>query len=160
MRNQRKTTSSTRIAARVLSAALCGVASLAATGAGATLPSLTDQGAPPIAPVAADVGQSLQLVASGYGYRDGVYAGPSVSAYYGNVRVEVEIQGGRIVDVRVLEYPTNSKTSRLINRRALPDLKREVIEAQSASVDIISSATLTSEAFLRSADEALRMAGG
>ena len=37
-------------------------------------------------------------------------------------------------------------------------LRDEVVSAQSANVDIISGATLTSEAFIRSLDAALRQA--
>lgn len=93
-------------------------------------------------------------------YRDGVYTGPSVSAYYGYVRIQVQVRGGRVVGVRVLDYPSDRSTSRYINSRALPWLEREVIRAQSASIHAVSGATLSSHAFIRSAAAALRQAGG
>lgn len=93
-------------------------------------------------------------------YRDGVYTGPSVSAYYGYVRIQVQVRGGRVVGVRVLDYPSDRPNSRYINSRALPWLEQEVIRAQSARVHMVSGATLSSRAFIRSTAAALRQAGG
>jgi uncharacterized protein with FMN-binding domain len=84
------------------------------------------------------------------GLTDGTYSGPTVDAYYGLVQVQAIIQGGRVVDVKVLRYPSDRRTSVSINLHALPLLRDEVIQAQNANVDIISGATLTSEAFIRS----------
>jgi len=97
-------------------------------------------------------------VASANGFRDGKYPGPSVNAYYGLVRVEAEIQGGRITSVSVLRYPSDRSTSRYINSRALPVLESEVVSAQSARVDIVTGATLTSTAYIRSLQSALSQA--
>jgi len=97
-------------------------------------------------------------VASTNGFRDGKYPGPSVNAYYGLVRVEAEIQGGRITSVSVLRYPSDRSTSRYINSRALPVLESEVVSAQSARVDIVTGATLTSTAYIRSLQSALSQA--
>jgi uncharacterized protein with FMN-binding domain len=91
-------------------------------------------------------------------YADGSYIGPAVDAYYGFVRIKVIVRGGRLVSVEVLEYPSDRRTSIFINRQALPMLRDEVVRAQSANVDIISGATLTSEAFIQSLDIALRRA--
>ena len=52
-------------------------------------------------------------------------------------------------------YPADRRASQRINGRALPMLESEVISAQSARVNIISGATLTSEAYLRSLNAAL-----
>jgi uncharacterized protein with FMN-binding domain len=72
----------------------------------------------------------------------------------------VEIASQKIVGVTVLDYPRDRRTSRYINSQALPLLKREVIAADSAKVDAVSGATLTSEAYLRSLTSALSQAGG
>jgi uncharacterized protein with FMN-binding domain len=98
--------------------------------------------------------------ASAAPYRDGPSTGPSADAYYGVVQVQAVIRHGRIVAVDVLQHPFHSATSRSINRRALPRLEQEVISAQSARVHAVSGATLTSHAFVRSMDEALRRASG
>jgi uncharacterized protein with FMN-binding domain len=101
---------------------------------------------------------SMQVAASGR-YADGSYTGPVVDAYYGYVQIQAIVQGGRLIEIKVLRYPNDRRTSIYINRQALPMLRNEVVSAQSASVDIISGATLTSEAFIRSIGGALRQAG-
>jgi uncharacterized protein with FMN-binding domain len=91
-------------------------------------------------------------------YTDGAYVGPITDAYYGLMQIEAIIQGGQLVGIKVLKYPSDRRTSVYINRQALPMLRDEVVSAQSARVDIISGATLSSEAFIRSLDGALRKA--
>jgi uncharacterized protein with FMN-binding domain len=92
-------------------------------------------------------------------YRDGTYNGPAVDAYYGLVRVQAIVQGGKLAAIKILDYPSDRRTSVYINSQALPMLRDEVIYAQTANVDIISGATLTSEAFIRSLGAALAKAG-
>lgn len=87
--------------------------------------------------------------------KDGVYTGSEVDAYYGLVKVQTTIRGGKIADVQFLEYPSDRRTSVRINSIAVPDLQQESIQAQTANVDIISGATLTSEAFRISLQTAL-----
>jgi len=89
---------------------------------------------------------------------DGTYAGPVTDAYYGPMQVQVSIQGGRLSALKVLKYPSDRRTSVRINREALPMLRDEAISAQSANVDIISGATLSSRAFIQSLDGALTKA--
>lgn len=91
-------------------------------------------------------------------YKDGEYTGDSVDAYYGNVQVKVVVSNGRISDVQFLNYPQDRNTSREINSQAMPLLKQEVIQTQSSSVDIVSGATATSQAFIQSLQSALSKA--
>lgn len=93
-------------------------------------------------------------------YRDGNFTGPAINTYYGPVQVRANIRDGHLSSVDVPVYPADRRASQRINNSALPLLEREVISAQSARVNIISGATLTSEAYLRSLDGALRNAGG
>lgn len=93
------------------------------------------------------------------GYRDGIYTGSSENAYYGRVQVRVTVANHQVASVKVLSYPNDRRTSRYINSQALPLLQREVIAADSASVDTVSGATLTSEAYIRSLGNALQQAG-
>ena len=99
-------------------------------------------------------GQNSNTALSGH-IKDGVYTGSEVDAYYGLVKVQTTIQGGKIADVQFLEYPRDRRTSVRINSIAVPDLQQESIQAQTANVDIISGATLTSEAFRISLQTAL-----
>lgn len=91
-------------------------------------------------------------------YKDGEYTGGSADAYYGLVQVKAIIQNSKIVDVKFLDYPNHRRTSQYINSIAMPDLTYEAIQAQNANVNIISGATLTSEAFIQSLQSALNAA--
>jgi uncharacterized protein with FMN-binding domain len=95
---------------------------------------------------------------AGHGLADGTYTGPVTDAYYGLIQIQASIQGGRLTTLKVLKYPNDRRTSININRQALPMLRDEAISAQSANVDIISGATLTSKAFIQSLGSALRKA--
>lgn len=92
------------------------------------------------------------------GYTDGVYTGPAADAYYGIIQIQAIVQGGQLSALKVLKYPSDRRTSISINRQALPMLRDEAIRAQSANVDIISGATLTSRAFIQSLRGALKKA--
>lgn len=94
-------------------------------------------------------------VASNARYADGTYTGPIVDAYYGLVQIQAIVQDGRLDRIEIVRYPSDRMTSVFINRRALPRLRNEAIRAQGANVNIVSGATLTSEAFIRSLDGAL-----
>ena len=91
-------------------------------------------------------------------YRDGTYVGSTVDAYYGYVQVEAVVQNGSISDVQFLKYPQDRRTSRFINSQAVPWLRSEALQVQSANVNIISGATLTSEGFIMSLRSALDQA--
>jgi uncharacterized protein with FMN-binding domain len=102
--------------------------------------------------------QSNPVAASTGLYKDGTYKGPEIDAYYGLVQVQATIQSGKIANVQFLEFPSDRRTSVEINNIAVPYLQQEALQAQSASVDIISGATLTSEAFMMSLQNALNSA--
>jgi uncharacterized protein with FMN-binding domain len=91
------------------------------------------------------------------GYADGTYTGDQANALYGAVQVQVVIQGGKIADVQVLSHPTG-RHSDDINARAVPILTQEAISSQSANVQVVSGATLTSDAFMQSLQSALAQA--
>lgn len=91
-------------------------------------------------------------------YRNGTYTGPVTDAYYGNVQVRVTVKNGKIADVQFLQYPNDRETSIYINSQAMPYLKQEAIQAQSANINIVSGATATSEAFIQSLRGALSQA--
>jgi len=91
-------------------------------------------------------------------YKDGGYTGSTEDAYYGNVQVAVTVAGGKITKVSFLQYPHTHSTSVVLNQFALPDLRQEAIKAQSSDVQIISGATFTSQAFIKSLSTALDQA--
>jgi uncharacterized protein with FMN-binding domain len=91
-------------------------------------------------------------------YKDGKYTGSVADAYYGNIQVQVVISGGKISDVIFLQYPNDRGTSIEINSQAMPLLKQEAIQAQSANVSGVSGATDSSNAFIQSLGSALQQA--
>ena len=92
-------------------------------------------------------------------FHDGEYTGGVFDAYYGDVQVKVVVESGCVASIDVVQYPNDRRTSRRINDQALPMLQSEVIRAQSGKVDIITGATLTSRAYIRSLKDALSQAG-
>ncbi len=91
-------------------------------------------------------------------YKDGAYTGPSVNAYWGQVQVRAVVQNGQIAKVDILDYPADRRTSQRINSYAIPYLQQETIQAQSARVNAVSGATLTSQAYMQSLQSALNSA--
>jgi len=94
------------------------------------------------------------------GYADGTYAGGDENAYYGRVQVQVTVANHQVASVKVLDYPQDRRTSRYINSQALPMLPAGSDRAQSANIDTVSGATLTSEAYIKSLGSALAQAAG
>lgn len=91
-------------------------------------------------------------------YKNGTYTGKSADAYYGNIQVRATVSGGNLSDVQFLDYPQDRRHSLEISQQAMPLLKSEAISAQSSQVDIISGATMTSQAFIESLGSALSQA--
>ena len=91
-------------------------------------------------------------------YVDGTYTGSVADAYYGYVQVQAVIQGGKLTDVIFLQHPSDRRTSQYINDQAMPYLKTEAIQAQSANVSGVSGASDTSMAFIQSLKDALAKA--
>jgi len=89
---------------------------------------------------------------------DGVYTGTATPTRYGTVQVQVTVQGGRISDVAVPQYPQGGGRTQAINSRAIPQLVDETTSAQSASIDMVSGATYTSDGYLASLQSALDQA--
>ena len=84
-----------------------------------------------------------------------VVNGSVVRTRWGPVQVQVSVAGGRITDVRALTYPSGNGHDTAINAYALPQLRQEVLTAQSAQVDAISGATVTSDGYRESLQAAL-----
>lgn len=92
------------------------------------------------------------------GYKDGAYTGSVDDAVWGYVQVKVVIQNGKIASVQFVQYPNERNRSIEINNYADPILCQEAVQSQSASVDIVTGATDTSEAFIQSLTDALALA--
>jgi uncharacterized protein with FMN-binding domain len=85
--------------------------------------------------------------------------GSVASTRWGPVQVSISVTDGKITAVDVLEYPTANGKDQQINAYALPVLKQETLSAQSADIDMVSGATVTSEGYVQSLQSALDQAG-
>ena len=74
---------------------------------------------------------------------------------WGPVQVQVTISGGRITDVIALRVPSGNFRDQEINSYAVPRLREEVLSAQSAQIDTVSGATVTSDGYVGSLQAAL-----
>ncbi|WP_106215313.1 FMN-binding protein [Kineococcus rhizosphaerae] len=86
--------------------------------------------------------------------------GSSVDTRWGPVQVAVTITDGRITNVDVVQYPDGNGRDQEINARALPVLVQETLSAQSADVDMVSGATVTSTGYVQSLQSALDQVSG
>jgi uncharacterized protein with FMN-binding domain len=85
----------------------------------------------------------------------GTYAGSVVQTRFGAVQVQITVKAGAVTDVTALQLTDAERKSVQISNRAAPLLRAEVLKAQSAKVQTISGATVTSVAYLNSLQAAL-----
>jgi uncharacterized protein with FMN-binding domain len=71
------------------------------------------------------------------------------------VQVQIKVRSGRIVSSDAIVYPTRERRDEEINRRAVPQLNDETLQAQSAQIDTVSGATYTSDGYRESLQSAL-----
>lgn len=97
----------------------------------------------PSAPAPTSAGSSSQVV-----------TGSTVTTEKGPVQVQVTFDGDRISAVKLLQQPNHPQTA-----AAVPKLVAETLEAQSADVDTVTGATITSDAYVESLQAALDARG-
>jgi uncharacterized protein with FMN-binding domain len=88
----------------------------------------------------------------------GTYTGQSVSTPYGDVQVQIAVSNGTITDIVALSYPTGRESTQ-INAYAIPILRQEALAAQTASINMVSGATWTSQSYISSLQSAIDTAG-
>ena len=81
--------------------------------------------------------------------------GDVAQTQWGPVQVQLSIRSGRVTDVSVLQYPSGNPQDDQINSYALPVLVQETLDAQSAQIDMVSGATVTSGGYTQSLQSAL-----
>ena len=86
---------------------------------------------------------------------DTVVNGSVAQTRWWPVQVRVRISGGRITDVTALRVPNGNLRDQEINDYAVPQLRQEVLDAQSADIDTVGGATVTSDGYVRSLQAAL-----
>ena len=86
------------------------------------------------------------------------YTGAAVDTQWGVVQVRITVQGGRITASDAVQYPQNNGRDLEINSYAVPALNTEVVQANSAQIDAISGATVTSDGYIQSLQSAVDQA--
>ncbi len=87
------------------------------------------------------------------------YTGSVAQTRWGPVQVEITVQDGRITAATVLQQPNGNPRDTEINDYALPILIQDTLSAQSANIDMVSGATVTSDGYVQSLQAALDEAG-
>jgi uncharacterized protein with FMN-binding domain len=81
--------------------------------------------------------------------------GKPVDTDFGPMQVQIMVMGGKITSTKAVEVTTAGKTSERINARSLPVLYKQALQRQSAKVDSISGATVTSEGYQKALQSAI-----
>jgi uncharacterized protein with FMN-binding domain len=77
---------------------------------------------------------------------------------FGPVQVRISYANGKITDVVAVQVPSDRFRSQAIAAYAVPILRSEALQAQSAQIDTVSGATYTSEGYAMSLQSALDQA--
>jgi uncharacterized protein with FMN-binding domain len=85
----------------------------------------------------------------------GTYQGSVAQTRWGPIQVTITVAGGKITDVQVPIYPNGNHRDEEINAYALPALRQATLDAQSAQVDTVSGATVTTDGYRESLQAAL-----
>ncbi|HEV8555371.1 MAG TPA: FMN-binding protein [Actinophytocola sp.] len=76
--------------------------------------------------------------------------GTAEATRWGTVQVEAVFSNGKLSDIEMLQTPRDRHAT-----RAIPILRQEALQAQSADIDTVTGATVTSEAYARSLQAAI-----
>ena len=87
------------------------------------------------------------------------YTGDVAQTRWGPVQIEITVAGSKITAVNVLQQPNGNPKDQEINAYALPVLIQSTLDAQSAQIDMVSGATVTSDGYVQSLQSALDKAG-
>lgn len=83
--------------------------------------------------------------------------GPVVNGPFGAVQATITLSGKKITNVAI-SAPQDNPRSAGINQQAVPYLQSETLQAQSAQINGVSGATITSQAYAQSLQGALTQA--
>jgi uncharacterized protein with FMN-binding domain len=130
----------------------------------------TSSAAPSSAPAAGSSSSAAASSSSAAAPSSSAAAAPSAAAAktitgtvaqtrWGPVQVQLTVASGKITNVAVVQYPNGNGRDQEINAQALPILIQETLDNQSAQIDMVSGATVTSDGYLQSLQSALDQAG-
>lgn len=87
----------------------------------------------------------------------GTFTGDSVDVRYGFVQVKITVENGKIIDAQAVQAPSGRNDR--WTQRAVPILRQQTLEAQSAQITGASGASFTSYGWYTSLASALAKAG-
>lgn len=93
--------------------------------------------------------------ADAMGYKDGIFTGELQETPYGQVQVAAVIESGKITDINFLKMPDDLGRSTELTNYSKPLLTQSTIKHQSAAVDFVSGATVSSIGYEHSLQAAL-----
>jgi len=126
-------------------------ASAAASMASPTAATAAGSASAPTVVVGASATSTSTQAATAAAYKDGIYSGTGTSRV-GNVSVSVTTSGGAISNVQITKVTTSYPVSRIAS------LPSQVVQKQAATVNLISGATYSSQAFRQAVQQALALA--
>ncbi|MBK6870637.1 MAG: FMN-binding protein [Kineosporiaceae bacterium] len=83
------------------------------------------------------------------------YLGDAVDTQFGPVQVKITVRATKIIKSVVTQVPMNNGHDERINNYAVPLLNAAAVKWQSAEIESVSGATVTSEAYKRSLQSAM-----
>jgi uncharacterized protein with FMN-binding domain len=122
----------------------------AGAGAGGSVSSAPSAGGSPATSGAASGGQNGSPAS---GAR--TVNGSAAWTRFGAVQVQITVSGGKITAATTLQVPEDSRRDQEINSYAVPILNSEAVAAQSARIDTVSGATVTSGGYVESLQAAI-----
>ncbi|MFU8872522.1 FMN-binding protein [Micromonospora sp. SL4-19] len=104
-----------------------------------------------------DDGSTADSTGSGpsNGSSSGTATGSVTQTRWGPVQVRITVSGGKITDVAAVRVPDGNRRDQEINDYAVPILRQEALAAQSARIDTVSGATVTSDGYRESLQSAI-----
>lgn len=124
-----------------------------AAGTGTTTGSAATGAAAAAAPTAAAAAPAPAAAA-----KSGTFTGTTAQTRWGPVQVQIVVANGKITSANAVRYPTGNGNDAQINAYALPQLNAEAVAANSAKIDMVSGATVTSGGYLQSLQSAIDQA--
>jgi uncharacterized protein with FMN-binding domain len=86
------------------------------------------------------------------------YTGDVADTRWGPVQVKITVTNGKITAAEPTQVPSDNPRDQEINSYAVPILNQEAVKAQSAQIDAISGATVTSDGYIQSLQSAIDQA--
>jgi uncharacterized protein with FMN-binding domain len=84
-----------------------------------------------------------------------VVTGDPVQTRWGTVQVQITVSNGKIVQARPVQEPDENSHDLEVDQDAVPVLNQEAVSAQSAHIDAVSGATVTSDGYVQSLQSAI-----